>query len=77
MGLNLRSIELCDGGILDVTKNSLTTKMLPVPAVKKLFRKINEKFYPDKVAFFPQDAYKSTIGVFRWSSDSTLKLTCK
>ena len=70
-----RSIAYTDGGILDVTQDTLTTRILPLSTITEIFRAINVKYFPEKVAFYPQDAYKSTIGVYRWSSETTLKIT--
>ena len=68
-----RSIEYTQGGILDITQDTVTSKILPLPTLKKIFRAINVKYFPEKVGFFPQDAYKATIGVYRWTSETTLK----
>ena len=74
--LHQRSVEYTQGGILDVTQDTLTTKILTLPSIRKIFRAINVKYLPEKVAFFPEDAYKGTVGVYRWTSDTTLKITC-
>ena len=74
--LYLRSIEYTQGGLLDITQDTLTNKILTLPTIKKIFRELNVKYFPEKVGIFPQDAYKATIGIYRWTSETTLKVTC-